>query len=139
MNDILRQIEADLAPKPGDQPRRILVCGSRSWTDRKRIERVLFEYMPEEAWADEPTIIHGGAKGADRIAGDVAMWAGFWVEAHPANWRKHGKAAGPLRNRAMLDTKPDLVIAFQVDGSRGTQDCIDEARRRGIPVRVEAA
>jgi hypothetical protein len=36
----------------------------------------------------------------------------------------------------MLDTKPDLVLAFQRDGSRGTQHTIDEARKRGIPVEV---
>jgi hypothetical protein len=36
----------------------------------------------------------------------------------------------------MLDDEPDRVLAFQRNGSRGTQHTIDEARRRGIPVEV---
>jgi hypothetical protein len=39
----------------------------------------------------------------------------------------------------MLDTGPDLVLAFQRNGSRGTQHTIDEARARGIPVEVFTA
>jgi hypothetical protein len=123
-----------LERRPGDHPRRILVCGSRNWTDKARIRRVLLEYMPP-ADCDEPVVIHGNARGADKLAGDIAMRMGFWVESHPANWTKHGKKAGPIRNRQMMDRRPDLVIAF--GEGRGTQDTVDEAKRRGIPVRRE--
>lgn len=119
---------------------KILVCGSRDWTDRAAIRDRLLEII--ESWplfADEPTVIHGDARGADKLAAEEATWLGFWVEAHPADWKKYGKAAGPIRNREMLDRKPDLVLAFQRDGSRGTQDTIDEARKRDIPVEVFVA
>jgi hypothetical protein len=56
--------------------------------------------------------------------------------AFPADWRGKGRRAGILRNLAMLDDEPDRVLAFQRNGSRGTQHTIDEARRRGIPVEV---
>jgi hypothetical protein len=89
-------------------------------------------------------VIHGAAsrkprgveRSADMLADRAARELGFTVEPHPADWKRHGKAAGPIRNLAMLDTKPDLVLAFQRDGSRGTQHTIDEARKRGIPVEV---
>ena len=54
----------------------------------------------------------------------------------PADWDTYGKQAGFIRNIQMLDEKPDLVIAFQKNASRGTQHTINEARKRGIPVEV---
>jgi hypothetical protein len=81
-------------------------------------------------------VIHGGARGADAMAGMAAKWCRLPVEEYPADWRTHGRRAGFLRNLEMLDQRPDLVIAFQRNGSRGTQHTIDEARKRGIPVEV---
>lgn len=117
------------------KPRRFLVCGSRDWVDRGAIRRTLESIMrdwPVE-W-DEPTLMHGDARGADTIAAEIGLELGFWVEAHPADWKQHGKRAGILRNLAMLDLQPEVVFAFQRDGSRGTQHTIDEAERRGILV-----
>lgn len=118
------------------QPRRILVCGGRSFEDLDLMYDVLDEYTPPLG-VDEPVVMHGDARGADALAAQAALDLGFWVEAHPAEWKAHGKAAGPIRNRQMLDMKPDLVIAFP--GGRGTADCVGEAERRGIPVRRVAA
>lgn len=111
--------------------RRILVCGDRRWTERGRIYTVLSALRGKSV-----TIIHGAARGADTLAGDVAGGLGFIVVPVPADWAKYGRAAGPIRNRQMLDMQPDLVIAFHHDlpNSKGTKDCVLEARRRGIPV-----
>lgn len=121
-----------------DLPRRILVCGSRHWDDYATIYKTLQPYIAAlPPGADEPTVIHGAARGADRQAAAAASDLGFWVEAHPADWKTHGKAAGPIRNNRMLDTKPDLVIAFKWTGeSSGTDHTIAEARKRGIKVEV---
>ena len=121
---------------PDDPPRLILVCGSREWTDRSMIRLRLATLLPKDPGADEPTIIHGAARGADSIAGEIAQQLGFWVESYPADWKRHGKRAGPIRNREMLDKVPDLVIAFVRGESRGTWDCVHEAEARGIPVEV---
>ncbi len=107
-----------------------LVCGSRDWEDIHAIRIRMVKLPPHTE------IIHGGAPGADSIAGFLAADLGFTVHVFPADWKKHGKAAGPIRNRLMLDECPDLVLAFQRRGSRGTQDTIDEAVRRGIAVEV---
>ena len=113
---------------------KVLVCGSRDWTDADVIANRLADLAP-----DYPVVLHGGARGADLLADGICSVFGYEVQAFPADWRKHGKRAGILRNLAMLDEQPDLVIAFQRNGSRGTQHTIDEARRRGIPVEVHTA
>lgn len=114
---------------------KVLVCGSRDWTDRDAIAEAL-RRLPAGA---ETQLLHGAAKGADRIVAQLSHLYGFDVQAFPADWAQHGKRAGILRNLQMLDTRPDLVIAFQRNASRGTQHTINEARRRGIPVEVHTA
>jgi hypothetical protein len=123
---------------------RVLVCGSRDWSDKAAIWRSL-SALPGE---HEPVVIvHGAAsrkvrgveQSADMLAAAVARELGFSVDPFPANWSHYGKAAGFIRNLAMLDTQPDRVFAFQRNGSRGTQHTIDEARKRGIPVDVISA
>lgn len=111
----------------------ILVCGDRHWRDGSVIQFRL------EQLDRDVTILHGGARGADRIASNIAKALGLHVQEVPAAWAAKGRAAGPIRNRKMLDLEPDLVIAFHADldgGSKGTKDCVREARRRGIPVEV---
>lgn len=107
---------------------RILVCGGRNYQDLKQVARALDPYLTSSL-----VIIHGGAKGADRLAGMWAEAAGVPVEVYNADWAKYGKAAGVLRNQQMLDeSKPDTVIAFA--GGRGTFDMIRRARSAGIKV-----
>ena len=81
-------------------------------------------------------IVHGGAIGADTLAGRIARSYGFAVEVYQAAWLGHGRSAGMKRNLQMLDTKPALVVAFHdsLPESKGTAHCVDEARNRGIPV-----
>lgn len=51
-----------------------------------------------------------------------------------ADWKTYGKAAGPIRNHAMVDSGADLCIAFPNDDSRGTKDCAEYADKHDIPV-----
>lgn len=110
---------------------KVLVCGDRNWHDRNRIARAL---------AKLPTgteIIHGACRGADIIAGEEARKLGFIIREFPADWSL-GPAAGPIRNRKMLNECPDLVLAFHPDikTSKGTADTVREATRRGIRVLI---
>lgn len=111
---------------------RVLVCGGRDWTNQEAINRRLY------LLGGGHVIVHGAARGADTMAGIAARGLGLTVEEFPADWNKFGKRAGILRNLQMLDTKPDLVIAFHSDiaSSKGTGHTVGEARRRGIPVEV---
>lgn len=114
-----------------------LVCGSRSWRDRRRIRARLL-HLPRGS-----RVIHGGARGADRLAGDVARGLGFQVQEVPAVWRTASgvfdRSAGIRRNLAMLDLQPDVVIAFWDGRSTGTAHTIAQAHRRGITVDVIGA
>jgi hypothetical protein len=108
---------------------RVVVCGSRGWTDLATIARRIGE-LP-----DDSIVIHGGAKGADSMAGQAATLRGLHVAVVYPLWEHYGKSAGHRRNATMLDLEPHRVIAFTL-GTGGTQGTIDDARRRGIPVEV---
>ncbi len=107
----------------------VLVRGGRDYADRERVFQVLDQLQSERPIK---AIIHGAASGADRLAGEWARGRLKAEIARPANWRLHGKAAGPIRNSEMLLLKPDMVVAFP--GGRGTQDMINQAKRAGIEV-----
>lgn len=114
---------------------RILVCGSRDWPYKQPIFNDLNRLYLESP--ELITLIEGGAKGADEFA---AEWAQILPEGHhlkfPADWTKHGKAAGPIRNQQMLDEgHPTLVLAYTnkpLDESRGTRDMVTRAKKAGI-------
>lgn len=109
---------------------RVLVCGGRDYFDRQTIYRTLTTLHHEKPFT---TLMHGNAQGADTLASEWAATLGVPSLAYPADWKKHGKAAGPLRNAFMLEEgKPDLVVAFP--GGRGTADMIEKATKAGVPV-----
>lgn len=86
---------------------------------------------------DGLVIVHGGARGADRLAGAWAHDRGVTEEIHPADWAAHGRAAGPIRNAEMLASGVDLVLAFRSPGeSRGTDHMVSIARKAGVGVEV---
>lgn len=109
---------------------RVVVCGSRDWSSDPIMRNRMAE-LP-----DGTEVIHGGARGADRMAAKYAYALGFKVRVFKADWDRFGKVAGFLRNQAMLDEKPDLVIAFWDGKSRGTQDTINRARSMGLPLEI---
>jgi len=118
---------------------RVIVCGSRGWHDRKRIADRLYD-LPVTS-----TIVHGGARGADRIAHQEAEKLGLLIEAHPADWdgftredaEEWGKkGAGRKRNAKMVALGADLCLAFWDGRSTGTQDTMDRARAAGIPTEI---
>lgn len=117
---------------------RILVCGSRTFSDRQIIWSKLNDIAAY--YSGDVEVIHGAASGADRIAGQWAEAYGKPVHAYPADWNQYGKRAGFLRNTQMLEEgKPDAVVAFvdkPLPDSKGTKMMVDIARTGGVPCRV---
>jgi hypothetical protein len=109
---------------------KVLVCGSREWADKQTVRTGLTLLR----LSGFDTLIHGACRGADTIAGELGKELGFEVISVPANWKEFGRSAGMIRNREMLDMHPDLVLAYHLDieNSRGTKDCIAEAKKRCI-------
>lgn len=120
---------------------RILICGSRDWNDWFFMRDAFIRWC--EAKGLPQLIIEGCARGADTIAGHMlAPEYAIDVAHFPADWDRHGRAAGPIRNQQMLDEgRPDAVIAFTRDLriSRGTRDMVTRARRAGLPVWLPVA
>jgi predicted ArsR family transcriptional regulator len=114
---------------------RVLVTGSRDWPDDQWHVIADALYMVETMRADPDTItlVQGNCPtGADRIAVAVARTLGWQIEAHPADWARLGKAAGPLRNAEMVDAGATLCLAFIKNGSKGATGCAELARKSGI-------
>ena len=116
---------------------RILVTGSRDWEQRAELERALLDARLDSSLIsdDPPTLVSGACPtGADRMAEEFAASAGWTVERHPADWKTHGRKAGPIRNREMVNAGADLCLAFIRNGSRGATMTADLAERAGIKV-----
>lgn len=113
---------------------RVLICGSRAWTDEEEILDVLRDLKRR---FDNLTIIEGTANGADMLAGRMARYLALEVVEFPPDWKRYGRGAGPVRNTQMLvEGKPDLVIAFSVryPPTKGTNDMVKKSVAAGLPV-----
>lgn len=126
--------EAAATAEP-QQGRRLLVCGSRHW----KAEAVLHDVLDRQT-VPVQALAHGCAPGADRMAGEWATSRGIPVYRYPADWQGLGSAAGPVRNRRMLEEfQPARVVAFKdrfdrslADGSGGTEDMVRVALAAGV-------
>ena len=108
---------------------RVLVTGGRNFNDKNILFETLGALHATHAFS---AIIHGGANGADHLAGEWAATTGVQTIIHYAEWNKHGLAAGPIRNTKMLEEKPDLVVAFP--GGKGTADMVRKAKTAGLRI-----
>lgn len=109
---------------------RLLVCGSRTWSDRAMIRQVISDLSPS-------VVIDGGARGADRIANGIVRELGIETLTFRARWDEYGRAAGMIRNRQMIgDGRPDMGAAFWNGRSRGTRDMIRRLQGVGIPALI---
>ncbi|MFI9618075.1 SLOG family protein [[Kitasatospora] papulosa] len=129
---------------------RILVTGSRDWSDMSFVYQALAQAV-QGIPADTITVVHGACPtGADAMAHRWARAFGASSEPHPAQWRlgrRFNRAAGPQRNAAMVRLGADLCRAFiracsrrdcrypDPHGSHGATQCADLAKAAGIPVR----
>lgn len=138
--------------------RRVLVTGSRDWTDRSLIEQTFDAAL---ALLQVPftmqktlTLVHGAAAGLDTMASRSATQRGWTVEAHPAAWDTHTaacpawhqglktcKMAGHRRNHEMIALGADLVLSFPLGTeksglSKGTWGCTRAAEKAGLPTVV---
>jgi hypothetical protein len=109
---------------------RVLVCGGRNFEDRAMLWRVLDSLHEQHRFS---VVIHGMARGADRLADHWATFNRIPAYRFHAPWTQYGNAAGPIRNAKMLaNGQPDLVVAFP--GANGTKDMIRKALAAKVDV-----
>lgn len=108
----------------------VLVCGGHTYRNKNAVNRALDRLHAKRGIT---AIIQGAADGADRYAAEWGWDHKIPVGSFPADWKTHGRKAGPIRNQRMLDEgKPDGVVAFP--GGRGTADMIERAEMAGLIV-----
>jgi hypothetical protein len=139
-------------PWIGDKPKgikaeKILVCGSRTFANYQllidKLDLLTF-------WFDDVEVVHGGNRHKMVVDGGVVYcgadyFAGLWAERNfyrqvifEPDWKKHGKAAGPIRNREMVEHvgRGGYCVSFWDGTSQGTRDCITQAKKGGLRVKV---
>lgn len=122
---------------------RVLVTVSRSWRNWSVMRETLTQVHARYPGA---VLVHGDAPKGDRDAAGLWRGMGGQVEAWPAEWTKHApgcplghmkertcRHAGFRRNVAMVESAPDLVLAFIRNRSKGASHCADFAEAAGIP------
>lgn len=124
---------------------KIAIVGSREFKDMKFAERRIFYIFTreQETSSDTPILISGGAKGIDQLSETVVdlindkMCYTYKIEKEIfiPDWKIYGSQAGYLRNKQIVD-KAEMLVAFWDGKSKGTQNSIDLAIKKGIPVDI---
>lgn len=111
---------------------RIIVCGGADFNDfhflRNKLDDLFVNYKNIK-------LISGHARGADTLAELYAAEKEIPIQVFPAEWGKYGKAAGPIRNKAMLEYAKEanpVVVAFWDGKSRGTGNMLKLAKDNGV-------
>jgi predicted Rossmann fold nucleotide-binding protein DprA/Smf involved in DNA uptake len=113
----------------------IAIIGSRNFDDYAFMKRKASEVI--KGLDNVTGVVSGGAKGADSYSERLATDFGLTHKHFKADWAKYGRAAGPIRNKLIVDTA-DIIIAFPIGESKGTRNAIDQAVKAGKKVFVFA-
>ena len=108
---------------------KLAIVGSRGYHNLEAVRQCVREQERSTV------IVSGGASGVDSTAVDEAKRLAMAYEVHLPDWNKHGKAAGPIRNRAIIEAA-DEVVAFWDGSSRGTRSSIEIAKALCKPLKV---
>lgn len=113
---------------------KVIIAGSRDFNDYELLEKTMDKLLQDVR--GRIVVLCGEAHGADALGKRYAQERGYAVQSFPADWRLHGRAAGPLRNRQMA-AAADACACFWDGRSRGTANMIEEAKRAGLPLRIK--
>ena len=127
----------------GDQKvcSRIIVCGGRHFDDYPRLVAEIDGAVESLGLKrDEIEVVSGHCAGADQLGERYAEEHEVACKVFPAEWKKYGRAAGPVRNSQMIDyaaeSKMPVVVAFVSPNTKGTMDTVNKARRKEFKVFV---
>lgn len=109
---------------------RVIVAGSREGFVYSDVDEAI-----KLSGFDVSEVVSGSARGVDRLGESWANFNKTPIKRFPADWDRHGKGAGYIRNAEMAEYGEALVALW--DGrSKGTKHMIDTALKKGLPVSV---
>lgn len=108
-----------------------IIAGSRTITDPQTVSDAV-----EKSGFIIEKIITGGCNGVDIVAEQYAMQNNIPIEVFLADWKKYGRAAGPVRNKQMAEHADSLIAIMPEGGSKGTRSMILEAEKKGLKIYV---
>lgn len=111
---------------------KVAIVGSRSFSDYDFLVR---EVKSAVSVSDITAIVSGGARGADSHGARFGQDHDIPTEIYMADWQKHGKSAGFIRNSEIVKNS-DIIIAFWDGESKGTLDTMKKGNKYGVPVWV---
>ena len=111
---------------------KVIIAGGRDFNDYELLKKETDMFLKDELWTAE--IVSGGAKGADKLGEQYARYRGLALTQFHADW-SNGKQAGPIRNAEMADYA-DALIAFWDGKSRGTANMIQNAKNKGLIIKI---
>ena len=116
---------------------KVIIAGTRFFNDYSLLKETADRLLADKITAGYSiVIVSGGCAGADLLGERYAKENGYSIDRYPAEWQKYGRKAGIMRNAVMADNA-DALIAYWDGISRGTKNMIDEARKKGLAVRVK--
>lgn len=115
--------------------KKLLIAGSREYSAYDEVAKVIDTYLNKLTPNDTVIILSGACRGADRIGERYAEEHGYEVRRYPADWKRYGRGADPVRNRLMAD-EADYIICFWNGKSRGSRSLIEYAEKLGKKVFV---
>ena len=113
-----------------EQMKHIGIIGTRRRDTAQAYSMIREKFF--ELYEDGDWIVSGGCpKGGDRFAEKIAKEFGIPIIIFYPNWKKHGNAAGIIRN-GDIAKKSDIIIAC-VSGDRtgGTEDTLKKFQKLG--------
>lgn len=114
---------------------RVIIAGTRTFDNYELLRDKCDAILSEKRQDSNIVVVSGTARGADRLGERYAREKGYEIRQFPADWKKHGKSAGYIRNSLMADNA-DALIAFWDGQSRGTKNMIETAKKKGLAVKI---
>ncbi len=113
---------------------KLIIAGSRDLLNLRIIDHRFIEdaiYSVYEIFPEE--VVSGNSGVADKSGEKFAYLNCLKITKFPADWGKHGKAAGPIRNREMAEYADALLLLW--DGkSRGSANMKREMEKLKKPI-----
>ena len=113
---------------------KVIIAGCRDFADYELLKEECDFYLQNQK-PEDIVIVSGHASGADALGDHYALERDLQLETYTADWKAHGRAAGPIRNAQMASVAHALIAVW--DGkSRETKNMIDTATKRDLQVAV---